>query len=215
MEAANSSDRIFAIILAAGTGSRFGRLKQIEPVGSTCLAGIVVRNALLCEGIDRVVLVLGHEAETVIRALRGIVGDGKLEIVINREYSKGLSTSLRAGLKRARVGNCDAVIFLLGDMPMIDTGLLDTVIESYRSSNCRLCYVKTNGRAGHPVIARKDLFDEFSRIRGDIGGREVIQRNLEYALVVEVEDKDGIYQLDINNPKDLEVYLSRCPDCGD
>ncbi len=204
----NSHHRIYAIVLAAGTASRFGRLKQIEPVAETCLLGIIVRNALMCEGIEKVILVLGAQSDTVKRALGEIAGHEKLTIVVNGEYSKGLSTSLHAGLRKAQADNCDAVTFLLGDMPLIDTGLLESVIARYRSSSCKLCYVKTDGRAGHPIIARKDLFGEFLKVRGDIGGREVVRENIELALGVEVGDSDRDHQLDINDEKDMETYRS-------
>ncbi|MCK4236676.1 MAG: NTP transferase domain-containing protein, partial [Candidatus Krumholzibacteria bacterium] len=82
----NTGDCIFAVVLAGGEASRFGRLKQIEPVAGTCLLGIVARNALACGGIEKVILVLGHEAETVRKELGGIVENERLEIVVNKEY---------------------------------------------------------------------------------------------------------------------------------
>jgi molybdenum cofactor cytidylyltransferase len=208
MPGSNVNDRIFAVILAGGTASRFGRLKQIEPVGGACLLGIVVGQALDCGGIERVVLVLGHEAPVVEKALGDTARHRKLEIVVNENYRQGLSTSLRAGLAAAQSGHCDAVIFLLGDMPMIDTGLLDTMIERYRSSGSALCYLKTNDRPGHPIIARKDLFGEFLQVRGDIGGREIVRRHADRALAVEVDPTGDLHQLDINDINDLETYLS-------
>jgi len=211
----NSNHRIFAIVLAAGTASRFGRLKQIEPVAETCLLGIVVKNALMCEGIERVILVLGAQSDTVKSALGKIAEHEKLTIVVNGEYREGLSTSLHAGLKEAQAYNCDAVTFLLGDMPLIDARLLGTVIARYRSSSCKLCYVKTDGHAGHPIIARKDLFDEFLKVRGDIGGREVVRKNIEMALGVEVGDSVRDRQLDINYERDMETYRSRYREYND
>jgi molybdenum cofactor cytidylyltransferase len=215
MGAGNSNDRIFGIVLAGGTASRFGRLKQIEPSAGTCLLGVVLKNALRCKGLESVILVLGHEAETVEEALGEIIENEKLEIVVNGEYMEGLSTSLVAGLNQARFRGCDAVAFLLGDMPMVDTRLIDKVVTRYRSSGCKLCYVKAEGRAGHPIIARRDLFDQFLNVRGDIGGREVVRRNIDGALAVDADDGGGICQLDINDTKDWEFYLSLCRDRGD
>jgi molybdenum cofactor cytidylyltransferase len=238
MPGSNVNDRIFAVILAGGTASRFGRLKQIEPVGGTCLLGIVVGHALDCGGIEKVILVLGHEASAVEKALGETADHKKLKIVVNDEYRDGLSTSLRTGLAAAQSEHCDAVIFLLGDMPMIDTGLLDTMIDRYRSSSCALCYLKMNDRPGHPIIARKDLFGEFVQVKGDIGGREIVRRyaaksehtgrgaytdhaghaelpgddkhaeNARRALAVEIGHTGDLHQLDINDINDLETYLS-------
>ncbi len=205
----NANDRIFCIILAAGESSRFGRLKQIEPVGGTCLVGVVAGNALRCAGLEKVILVLGAGSDEVRNALGEIAGDDKLEIVVNRDYRKGMSTSLRAGLGKARAEGCDAALFLLGDMPMIDADVLDTVIARYRSSDCKICYAMTDGHAGHPIIARKDLFDEFMNVEGDVGGREVVRRNAEWAAAVEIGPNGVEYQLDINEADDMEIFLSR------
>ena len=206
----NSNDRICAVILAAGEGSRFGRLKQIEPVDGTCLLGVVVGNALRCAELEKVVLVLGAGADAVKDALGGIIDDDRLEIVINDDYAEGMSTSLRAGLEAARREGYDTVVFLLGDMPMIDAGMLDTMIARYRSSDCTLCYAKANDRAGHPIIVRKEHFDEFMNLEGDIGGREIVRKNIESALGVDVNNEGIDYQLDINDAEDMETYLSQC-----
>lgn len=206
----NSNDRICAVILAAGEASRFGRLKQIEPVGGTCLLGIVVGNVLRCAAIEKVILVLGAGSDAVKNALGEIIDDDKLEIVVNGDYRKGMSTSLRAGLEAARAEGCDAVAFLLGDMPMVDADLIDTVIARYRSSDCKLCYVKTDDHAGHPIIARKDLFDEFMNVEGDVGGREVVRRNAGWSVTVDM-GRNGIdYQMDINDTDDMEIFHSHC-----
>lgn len=226
----NAHNRIFAIILAAGTSSRFGRLKQIEPVDDTCLLGIVIGNALRSEEIERIIVVLGAEAAAVERALEDIIENDKIEIVINDEYEKGLSASLRVGLERARACGCDAVTFLLGDMPMIDASLIDAIVSRYRSSDSKLCYVKSDGRPGHPIIAGKDMFDEFLSISGDIGGREVVRRYIGRALGIDIggsagdlrldiggsagdhrsdnSEKDVNHRLDIDTPKDMEIYRS-------
>ena len=206
----NSDDRICAVILAGGEGSRFGRLKQIEPVGETCLLGIVVSSALHCAEFENVVLVLGAGADMVKGALGGIIDDNRLEVIINDNYTNGMSTSIRAGLEAAQRNEYDAVVFLLGDMPMIDAGLLDAMIARYRSSDRSLCYVRANGRTGHPIIVRKDHFDAFMNIEGDIGGREIVRENIESALEIDIDDEGIDHQLDINNAEDMKAYLSLC-----
>jgi molybdenum cofactor cytidylyltransferase len=201
-------ERVIAIVLAAGRASRFGRLKQIEPVAHTCLLGITIENALQSEEIERVVLVLGAGAETVKSTLADMIEDERIDIVINRDHERGLSTSLRAGLERARSRGCDAAVFLLGDMPMIDTVIIDSVISHYRASDTELCYAKSSGHAGHPIAVGKKLFEEFMNIEGDIGGREIVRKHIGSALGVVVNNEGINHQLDINTPKDMDAYLS-------
>lgn len=209
IEVTNARDRVHAVILAAGAASRFGRLKQIEPVDNTCLLAIVVTKALRCASFEKVVLVLGHESGAALRALGGLADHENLKIIINEEYEKGMSTSLTVGLAHARAAGCDAAAILLGDMPVIDSALLSTVLARYRSSSCTLCYVKTEERPGHPIIVRRDLFDEFQKIQGDIGGREIVRKHLEWALGVDPGADAAGSQFDINTTEDFEMYLSR------
>jgi molybdenum cofactor cytidylyltransferase len=213
-EVTNADDRVLAIVPAAGKAVRFGRPKQAEPIDNTCLPGIVVRNALQSEAFERVVLVLGYESKRVRNALGALARHDKLDIVLNEDYERGMSTSLRAGIDHALSRGCDAVAFLPGDMPLLDSGLIATVLDRYRSSCSRLCYVQTNGRPGHPIVVRRDLFNEFRAITGDTGGREIIRRNLGWALGVTVDDPRAASQLDIDTVEDLKIFLShfRRPD---
>jgi molybdenum cofactor cytidylyltransferase len=94
-------------------------------------------------------------------------------------------------------------------MPLLDSELLAAVLARYRSSCSRLCYVQTNGRPGHPVVIRRDLFDELRTITGDMGAREVVRNNLEWALGIAVEDRETDSQFDIDTEEDMKTFLSR------
>src|SRR5260370_5535053 len=63
MEAKNNS-RIGAVILAAGTSSRMGEPKQLLRLGETTLLDQVVENVRGSQ-VDEIVIVLGHQAETI------------------------------------------------------------------------------------------------------------------------------------------------------
>lgn len=87
--------RITAIILAAGVGRRFGagaddRPKALLEVGGETLLGRLVAQ-LRRAGVDRIVVVVGHRAELVERAL-GLADD--LTIVRNPEFRRGAILSL-------------------------------------------------------------------------------------------------------------------------
>jgi molybdenum cofactor cytidylyltransferase len=205
----NYGQRIFAVILAAGEGSRFGRLKQIEPiVGESTLLGMVIGYVMRCATFYRVVLVLGAEADAVTHALSWRADDDKLDIVVNEEYAQGMSTSLRTGIEAARRGGADAVAILLGDMPLIDHRILETMLWRYISSDSALCYAKAGGHTGPPIIVRKDLFDEFLAVEGDIGGREIVRKYIDSALEVDLGMEGINPHLDIDDEADLRELLT-------
>lgn len=55
---------ISAIILAAGTSSRMGKPKQILPLGNRAILEHVIQRSL-AEDFSEVIVVIGHEAETI------------------------------------------------------------------------------------------------------------------------------------------------------
>lgn len=214
IQVTNASDRVFGVILAAGEAKRFRRLKQLEPLDGATLLGRAVDSALACAELERVILVLGHEHEAVRASIGNAAASPRLDIVVNPDYMKGLSTSLRAGLTAARSGGCDAVAFLLGDMPLVDPALLSRVIGAYRASCCRAAFVRFERRMGHPVIFRKELFDELFRLQGNTGGREVIRSNIEWCRAVDLAPGERKTQIDIDDMKGIEGYRAACREGG-
>src|SRR6266567_666451 len=85
-----------AIVLAAGKSSRMGRAKALLPLGPgvTFLSRIVA--TLANAGIDDVVVVVGHEAQSILEdaAARGL----RARFVENSAYERGQLSSLIAGL---------------------------------------------------------------------------------------------------------------------
>jgi probable selenium-dependent hydroxylase accessory protein YqeC len=203
----NSGHKVVGVVLAAGSGKRFGGQKLLQKVGKGTMIEKVVRNALSCKGFDKVVVVLGHEGGAVGQALKGLKDDARLVFVDNLDHAKGMSTSMRAGIEIAAMLGADAVAVLLGDMPMLRTALMDKVVEGYRSSCSRICLPRVGNRGGHPVVLGKDLFDDLRKVEGDIGARDVVGRYLDWTRPVDVRaDRD---QMDIDFITDLERYRER------
>ena len=99
------------LILAAGGGSRFGGTKQLADLRGRPLLSYAL--AAMTEALDRVVVVLGHEAELI----RARVDFGRAEVVIAQDWASGQAASLRRGIEA--VADADAVVVTLGDQPLI------------------------------------------------------------------------------------------------
>ena len=102
---------VTGIILAAGEGSRMGRTKQLLPFRGLKILECVIDSAL-ASTLDRVVVVLGHQAEL----LKPMLERKSVEVVVNPDYRVGQSSSLKVGLK-ALSEETDAVLFLLVGSP--------------------------------------------------------------------------------------------------
>src|SRR3954470_21871671 len=114
--------KIGAVILAAGRASRFGRNKLLEPLAGKPMLRHVAE-AALASAADPVIVVTGNEAQKI----RDMLSPLPLCFCENPDFAMGLSVSLKCGVK-ALPADCDGVLVLLGDMPGVDTALMDTMI---------------------------------------------------------------------------------------
>lgn len=191
--------KIVGIILAAGASTRFGRPKQLVRFKGKRLLEWVLDAALPSE-LHKVVLVLGH-ARTEIKAhLAERLAHPKLVTVINRDYRRGQSSSMRLGLKAAGE-NYSAVMFLLADQPFIQTAAINRLIASFRRSPKGICVPAFEGRRGNPVMFGSAYFEALSAVEGDFGGRELIGAYPQDVLEVRIENPLAF--ADIDTPDDL------------
>jgi molybdenum cofactor cytidylyltransferase len=191
--------KIGAIVLAAGMSSRMGSNKLVARVAGKPLIRHVVEAALSSEAAP-VIVVTGNAAATVRNAISPLAP----LFVENPDYSKGLSTSLRCGLK-ALPADCDGAVILLGDMPGVSAALIDKLIASFDPGEDRaICVATRHGKRGNPVLWARRFFPEMLAIEGDVGARQLIGQNAE--LVCEVEAPDDGPLTDIDTPEALEAY---------
>jgi molybdenum cofactor cytidylyltransferase len=172
------------IILAAGESKRFGEPKQLLRLAGRSLIEWVLAAALESD-LDRVVLVLGCEHDRVRRSLPAWTGHPKCTILVNPDFRDGLSTSLRAGLARIR-DDCPSAMFLLGDQPMVDAGLINLLLRQFARSDKSICAPVHSGTRGNPVLFGRAFYPAILRLRGDEGARGLIAAHPDRLLAVEV-----------------------------
>ena len=192
------------IILAGGSSTRFGRPKQLLKLQGKYLLDYVLNAALESE-LNQVVLVLGHDHQNILRALETRTAPERLQVVINHRYLEGQSRSLQAGLQKIRQA-FPAVMFLLGDQPMLDSNAIDHILDRFRHSEKDICVPVCKGKRGNPTIFKRVLYDQLMAIEGDIGARDIIRANPERVLYIELDDPLCFF--DIDSQKDFENLQS-------
>ena len=194
--------RIAAIVLAAGLSSRMGSNKLLVPLSGKPMVRHVVE-AATGSAAEKVIVVTGNAADEVRRAISPLTPD----FAENREYSNGLSTSLKCGLAHVPEGY-DGAIIMLGDMPGVTSELLDKLIAAFDPSEGRaICVATHHGRRGNPVLWAHRFFDEIMALEGDVGARHLIAQNAELVCDVEAEDDGPL--TDIDTPQMLAEYRAR------
>ena len=125
--------------------------------------------------LDRVVLVLGHRAADIRKALGGQLRHPRLQVIENPDYRRGISSSIKAGLHEIRE-RCDHAMIILADMPSLNAGHINSLLRVYLASGRPLGALSVAGRRSHPVIFSRGLFGELAALEGDVGGRDLFRK---------------------------------------
>ena len=64
-----------------------------------------------------------------------------------------------------------------------------------------------NFKFGHPVIFPKKYFEELTLIQGDIGARNIVNKNKQALNSYDTDDES--YFLDLDTPEDFNNWLSQ------
>ena len=151
-EDAAMHDGTVGLVLAAGSGSRFGGGKLLASVAGRPVLQHVL-DALAEAGVDDVVVVLGddaaaHEAAIAWRAERRVV---------NPEPRRGLASSLQVGFEAVGAGH-DSVLVALGDQPLISPSAIRSLLDApgetrpavRRAGLCRATTAATRSSCARP-----------------------------------------------------------------
>jgi molybdenum cofactor cytidylyltransferase len=191
--------KIAAVVLAAGRSTRMGGPnKMLAELGGKPLVRMVAEQALASKA-SPVIVVTGHQADEVEKALAGL----NVTFVRNADFASGLASSVKTGIGAVPTDAAGAMV-CLGDMPLIEAKLIDKLIGAFSPERGSLIVVPTcDGRRGNPVLWSRRFFGELMGLSGDIGGRHLVDHHSEAVVEVPV-DGDGAF-LDIDTPQVLEV----------
>lgn len=194
--------KIAAVVLAAGEARRMGRNKLLEEVGGKPMLRHVTEAALASRATP-VIVVTGNKAEDI----RAVLSPLPLTFRHNPDYSRGLSTSLKEGVKRVPP-DCEGAIVLLGDMPGVGPELIDRLVGAFAPDVGRAIIVPVRqGRRGNPVVWARRFFEEMGTLTGDQGARSLFGHYPDLTFEVPVEDEGAF--TDIDTEEALMAYRSR------
>ncbi len=192
---------VSAILTAAGESSRMGRPKALLPWRGATLVEHQAAS-LLKGGAAEVVVVLGHEHETIAPHA---VGD-RVRCVVNPHYALGKSTSIKAGLFELGPEVTD-VMLLAVDQPR-PPEIVARVVDSHVSAGALITSPRYRGRGGHPLIFSAALREELAAIAEESQGVRAVFR-AHAANVNEVHIDDPVIRLDLNTPEDYRRAKTR------
>ncbi len=187
------SATLYAIVLAAGGSSRFGSPKQLVRIDGRPLMHTVVSRAVEVTGHSTLV-VLGAKAAELAPLLR----HSPATIVINRDWSEGMASSIRAGIARLP-GFCTGVMLVLADQAAVTAEDLRRLAGAWRRQPDYIVAAQYGATLGAPAIFPSSSFRDLTELRGDSGARALFRRNPDRVVRVPMDSAS----LDIDTPEDL------------
>lgn len=184
--------QVAGILLAAGSGRRFGGDKLLYPLEDGTPIG--VRSVLRLRSVVRNTRVVISDAAGALRERLEREGVDVLENPCNR----GMGSSIAAGVRAT--WDADAWIIALADMPWIQ---LTTYAGVYGQliAGASLAAPEYAGRTGHPVGFHAAHRQALSSLRGDRGAKDILREHSMALARIPVRDP-GIHW-DVDTPGDV------------
>lgn len=185
--------RIVGVLLAAGSGRRFGSNKLLAPLADGTPLAVAAARRLIAVAPESIAVVRPDDVE-----LAALLAAQGLRIVECLQAQQGMGHSLAAGV--AAVDTADAWLIALADMPYIRNstfaGLVGLLIKGHQ-----MVAPFHAGERGHPVGFGAEFGCDLQALRGDTGAREMFTRHASSLTRMDVNDP-GIL-VDVDMPTDL------------
>lgn len=189
--------RIVGLMLAAGSGQRFGGDKLLAPLADgpwrgTALGVVAARR--LADTLPETIAIVRAE-DTALAAALSAAG---VRTVVCADASEGMGASLACGI--AATADADGWVVALADMPWIAASTLGAVASALRHGAAIAAPV-FRGQRGHPVGFAARHREALLALRGDAGARDLLRE--ESATLVQLDVNDAGIVRDVDVPQDL------------
>jgi molybdenum cofactor cytidylyltransferase len=189
------TEAVAGLVLAAGGSRRLGRPKQLLPYGGGTLLDHVLGTARACR-FDQLVCVLGGASEDV----RATVDLRGADVVVNREFGTGCSSSIAAALGTVDP-RIDVLVLMLGDQPGVRPETVAALLAGRGNAPLAACRYES-GR-GHPLAFARSTFGDLATLHGDKGVWRLMDRSDVVEVIV-----PGAVPRDVDTWADYEAVLA-------
>jgi len=163
---------IKAILLAAGQSKRLkSENKLIKLYKKKPLINYSLKT-LHKSKVNKVIVVLGYQKNEI----KKIIKKNKKNIfVFNKEYKKGMASSIKVGLKKITKKD-KGFIIVQSDMPFIKSSDVNKICSSIKSEKYLVYALRYKNRVGNPIGFDVSIMKKFKRINGDFGAKFMVKR---------------------------------------
>ncbi|MCC6198158.1 MAG: nucleotidyltransferase family protein [Burkholderiales bacterium] len=192
--------RIAGILLAAGSGVRFGGGKLMAPLPAAAhgvSAGTPIGAAAamhMMAALNDVIAVVRPRDPALSQALEATGA----RVVVCESASEGMGASLACAVGAAT--DADGWIVALGDMPWIAPPTIAAVADAIKGG-AEIAAPAYRGQRGHPVGFARAYGRALCALTGDEGARTIVAARRWVLQTIEVDDPGCVRDVDL--PADL------------
>jgi len=139
------SNKVAALLLAAGQSRRMGAFKPLLPFGESTVIESCIAN-LRGASVDEIIVVVGHRADEVREHLQ----NANVTFALNDDPASEMSVSIARGVEQVSAQR-DALLIALVDHPAVSSDTIKTIVDAW-FEGAQFVQPEFNGRGGHPVL---------------------------------------------------------------
>jgi molybdenum cofactor cytidylyltransferase len=193
---------LVTLILAAGSSSRMGSIKQLLSINGKTLLQLTLDLSTKIKS-KKTLCVLGAHAEEIMQKVDG----ENIEFIINKNHKLGLSTSIISGIEYLQKEKIlfDGLFILLADQPAIKEDYYDEMMRLFSEKRTKIIASNYGNTLGVPAIFPAVFTDDLLQIKGDKGAKEFLQKNKKSTL----SPQTSVNLLDIDTPNDYKNFIKK------
>lgn len=191
-------ENLAILVLAAGSSSRMNSVKQLEKIEGEYLLDITLKKVKLISK-QNIFCVLGANYQLIKQKIT----TNNIRFIYNKDYKKGLSTSIISGIQTIfEKKEIDSILILLADQPAISVFYLKKMIALSKKQNSKIVASTYKNGFGVPVIIPKAYFEKLLHISGDKGAKQFLESNK--GEIISPKEKTNLF--DIDTQEDLRNF---------
>jgi molybdenum cofactor cytidylyltransferase len=202
--------QVAALVLAAGSSSRFGSDKRFSllPHHHAKSVPMAVQSILNLTALDLEVFVVVKPEDPLPKYFQQFLElnwDYKprantVHWLASKDHAAGMGHSLSCGAQAVDQAGFDACLVALADMPFIQNNTFENLLQALKAGQS-LVRPAYDGIPGHPVGFAREWFPKLISSTGDEGAKPWIKHLKHQIHTIDVNDS-GVLK-DIDQPSDL------------
>jgi molybdenum cofactor cytidylyltransferase len=178
-----------------------GRPKLLLPLGETTIIGRLL-DVLRRPEIERTVVFVRPDDEP----LRAAAAAGGAVVVQPNpppeEMRQSVEHALRHIAAKYEPREEDAWLLSPADHPLLDSTVLDALLQRWSVGDCRILIPTHERRRGHPVLFRWDLARDVFALPADVGLNQLVRQHANEVTTLAIDNPAVLWDLD--TPEDYE-----------